>query len=92
MLKVEQKNVDATIVAGCKTKGSIREVPLTGRALVRQLGSEEYDEREDAQKQLAARGRSARAALLEGVNTNPDPEIRSRCAQLLPAASAPGTA
>jgi integrase len=33
LLRVEQKNVDATIVPGGKTKGSIREVPLTGRAL-----------------------------------------------------------
>jgi integrase len=33
LVKVEQKNVDATIVAGGKTKSSIREVPLTGRAL-----------------------------------------------------------
>ena len=32
-MKVEQKNVDATIVRGSKTKNSVREVPLTGRAL-----------------------------------------------------------
>jgi integrase len=33
LVKVEQKNVDAAIVPGGKTKGSVREVPLTGRAL-----------------------------------------------------------
>jgi integrase len=33
LLRVEQKNVYATIVPGGKTKKSIREVPLTGRAL-----------------------------------------------------------
>jgi integrase len=33
LLKVEQKNVAATIVPGGKTKNSVREVPLTGRAL-----------------------------------------------------------
>ena len=64
------------------------EVQVKCRALVRQLGSEDFEEREDAQKQLAAFGRSARAALLDGVNTSPDPEVRTRCAQLLPAANA----
>jgi integrase len=33
LLRVEQKNVEATIVPGGKTKSSVREVPLTGRAL-----------------------------------------------------------
>jgi integrase len=33
LLRVEQKNVDAAIVPGGKTKNSVREVPLTGRAL-----------------------------------------------------------
>jgi integrase len=33
LLRVEQKNVDATIVPGGKTRNSIREVPLTRRAL-----------------------------------------------------------
>jgi hypothetical protein len=32
-VKIEQKNPDAVLVPGGKTKGSIREVPLTGRAL-----------------------------------------------------------
>jgi integrase len=34
VIRVEQKNVDATIVPGGKTKNSIREVPLTRRAQV----------------------------------------------------------
>jgi integrase len=33
VLRVEQKNVDARIIPGGKTRGSIREVPLSGRAL-----------------------------------------------------------
>jgi integrase len=33
VVKVEQKNVEARIVPGGKTKNSVREVPLTGRAL-----------------------------------------------------------
>jgi integrase len=33
IVKVEQKNVDATTVPGGKTANSVREVPLTGRAL-----------------------------------------------------------
>jgi hypothetical protein len=64
------------------------EVQVKSRALVRQLGSEEYAEREEAQRQLADLGRLARPALLAGVNTSPDPEVRLRCAELLPAASA----
>jgi integrase len=34
LVRIEQKNVDATIIPGGKTKSSVREVPLTGRALV----------------------------------------------------------
>ncbi len=64
------------------------EVQVKVRALVRRLGSEEFAEREDAQKQLAGLGRHARPALLAGATTNPNPEIRLRCAELLPAASA----
>jgi hypothetical protein len=58
------------------------------RALVRQLGSEEFEEREEADRALSKMGRSARIALLEGVNTSPNPEIRNRCAALLPRANA----
>jgi len=64
------------------------EVQVKSRALVRQLGSEDYPEREDAQKQLADLGRLARPAILTGATTDPDPEIRLRCSQLLPSANA----
>jgi hypothetical protein len=58
------------------------------RELVRKLGSEEYVERETAERDLAAMGRLARPALLDGVNLDPDPEIRARCRGLLPRATA----
>jgi hypothetical protein len=64
------------------------EIQVRSRALVRQLGSEDYPEREAAQEQLAALGRRARPALLVGVNTDPNPEVRRRCAELLPTATA----
>jgi hypothetical protein len=64
------------------------EIQVKARALVRQLASEDYSEREDAHKQLADLGRHARPALLAGANTSPEPEIRLRCAQLLPGATA----
>src|SRR5262249_7311030 len=64
------------------------EVQVKARALVRKLGSEDFEEREEAQKKLINFGRFARAALLEGANTSPDPEVRTRCAQLLPSANA----
>lgn len=58
------------------------------RELVRKLGSEVFLEREDAENELSAMGRLARAALLEGANNDPDPEIRARCNGLLPRATA----
>ncbi len=64
------------------------EIQVRARALVRQLGSEDYQAREDAQTQLAELGRHARRALFEGATTSPEPEVRSRCGQLLPAATA----
>lgn len=63
------------------------EVQVKCRALVRQLGSDDFEEREDAQKQLAALGRLARPALLDGAAESDDPEVRSRCGQLLPKAT-----
>ncbi len=57
------------------------------RELVQKLGSETFVDREDAERDLAAMGRLARVALLDGVNLNPDPEIRARCSTLLPKAT-----
>jgi hypothetical protein len=58
------------------------------RELVRKLGSEEFAEREEAHREIAGMGRYARAALLDGVHNDPDPEVRFRAARLLPRASA----
>jgi hypothetical protein len=58
------------------------------RELVRQLGSDVYREREDAQAELAKMGRLAKQALVEGATTDPDPEIRLRSGRLLPKANA----
>jgi hypothetical protein len=57
------------------------------RELVQQLGSEQFHEREQAERNLAKMGRAARTALLDGVNNDPSPEIRSRCHSLLPRAT-----
>jgi hypothetical protein len=57
------------------------------RELVQQLGSEQFQEREQAERDLEKMGRVARAALLEGVNNDPSPEVRSRCHTLLPRAT-----
>lgn len=56
------------------------------RLLVQQLGSDNYMQREQAQAELAKMGRLARAALQEALATHPSPEVRQRCASLLPAA------
>jgi hypothetical protein len=58
------------------------------KELVQKLGNEAFVERESAERDLASMGRLARAALLEGVNLDPDPEIRARCRTLLPKATA----
>ncbi len=58
------------------------------RALVHQLGSEQFLEREEAELALAKMGRAARAALLDAANNDPSPEVRSRCQTLLPKATA----
>lgn len=57
------------------------------RELVQKLGSEVFAEREAAERALAEMGRLARPALLDGVNRDPDPEIRLRCCVLLPKAT-----
>ena len=58
------------------------------RELVHQLGSEDFDERERAEAELAKMGRLARPALVEAANTDPSQEVRSRCSSLLPRATA----
>lgn len=58
------------------------------RDLVQKLGSEVFADREDAERTLATMGRLARPALLDGVSTDPDPEVRARCRVLLPKAEA----
>jgi hypothetical protein len=58
------------------------------QALVRQLSSETYRDRERAQRELAVMGRLARPVLAEAAQTDPDPEVRFRCTRLLPKATA----
>jgi hypothetical protein len=58
------------------------------RELVRQLGSEQFAEREEAELALAKLGRAARAALLDAAGTDPNAEVRTRCQTLLPKATA----
>src|SRR6266540_3526354 len=58
------------------------------RELVRQLASEVFKEREQAQDELAKMGRLARPALSEALASDPSPEIRARTARLLPRAEA----
>lgn len=55
--------------------------------LVRQLASPRFREREKAAADLVLMGRAAKTALLAGT-AHPDPEVQSRCRQLLPRALA----
>jgi hypothetical protein len=58
------------------------------RELIRQLSSEVYKEREQAQTGLAKMGRLARPALTEALAKDTNPEVRSRASRLLPRAEA----
>src|SRR5581483_5617149 len=58
------------------------------QALVRQLSSETFRDRERAQRELAVMGRLARPVLAAAAQSDPDPEVRVRCARLLPRATA----
>jgi hypothetical protein len=58
------------------------------RALVAELGSPDFREREDAQGELAKMGRRALPALLDALETSRNPEIRARCHRLVPKAEA----
>ena len=60
---------------------------LKARALVRQLGSEDYREREQAHAALSKMGRLAAPVLREAAVSDPVPEIRFRTSRLLPKAS-----
>jgi len=55
--------------------------------LVNVLGSSKYRDRERAATELIKMGRAAKPALMEGKN-HTDPEVQSRCQQLLPQALA----
>lgn len=57
-------------------------------ALVRDLGSPAFHERERATRDLAALGRLALPALCDGAARSPDAEVRFRCGLLLPRALA----
>lgn len=59
--------------------------PAKLQELVQQLGNVRFKEREKAAAELLKMGRGAKTVLLEGAK-NPDPEISSRCQQLLPQA------
>jgi hypothetical protein len=55
--------------------------------LVLKLGNVKYRDREKAAAELVKMGRAAKLALMEGKN-NADPEVQTRCQQLLPQALA----
>lgn len=55
--------------------------------LVQLLGNENFPDREKAEDELARMGRLARPALLAAVNADPNPEVRTRSAALLPKAT-----
>lgn len=59
--------------------------PESDRAaeLIRSLGNASYQTREKASRELLHLGRAAYPALVTGT-ADPDPEVRSRCRQLLP--------
>lgn len=61
---------------------------LRAKSLIPRLGSEQYLERENAERELAKMGRLAGPVLREAIVVNSDPEVRQRVARLLPKADA----
>lgn len=61
---------------------------VKAQVLVRKLGSESFREREHAQEELIKMGRLAKPVLVETLNTDSNPEVRSRSARILPRAEA----
>lgn len=61
---------------------------VRARALVNQLGSDHFRDRENAYAELTKMGRFARPVLAVAVATDPDPEVRARAGRLLPRAAA----
>lgn len=61
-------------------------IDTKARELVKLLGHRDYDEREDAQRELKELGRLALPALQDGYEKSPVPEVMTRCEQLLPRA------
>jgi hypothetical protein len=84
-------------LAGLLTGGVLLAAPPSGRpdsreghraeVCVRQLGSPKYRDRERAAAELMQMGRAAKSALIAG-KADPDPEVQTRCQQLLPQALA----
>ena len=68
---------------------SLIQGPPDAAALVRQLGSDEFAEREAASRKLAALGEAAVDALRHGLKSE-DPEVRSRAGRLLQAIATKG--
>ena len=58
------------------------------KELVRLLASDVFKEREQAHNELAKMGRLARPALIEGLTSDPSPEVRARSMRLIPRAEA----
>jgi len=52
--------------------------------LVKKLGDENFNVREEAQKALEKMDSESYKALLDGATKNPDPEIRARCNVIIP--------
>jgi hypothetical protein len=55
----------------------------TTRSLIEQLGARDYDERQQAEKKLLARGKAARAQLERAARDHEDPEVRWRARRVL---------
>jgi len=75
------------MVVACCGGGVLAEEPATPgpdelQALVKQLGSQDFDEREDAQLRLTALGHAAREVLTHALK-DADPEISASAAMLL---------
>jgi hypothetical protein len=77
----------ASVLLAAPTAAADSPEHLRAKELVAQLASPKYKEREKAATELVKMGRAAKSALQDG-KTHKDPEVQTRCQQLLPQALA----
>ena len=87
-MKISLRSATLLLVLACAPFSNVRaeETPLNDdgiRLLIKDLGSEDFEKRQGAEKKLAAQGLKAEALLKATVETTTDAQVRATAARLL---------